>query len=83
MPRGRLPRRRSADFNCSHIVGGRGANWISTVPYASATLLHHALARQKPGERRATIAPRLPGIVRPILIVRALGGSCEASEDSK
>jgi hypothetical protein len=35
-------------------------------------LLHHALAREQACKRRATIAPILPGIVRPILIVGAL-----------
>ena len=38
-------------------------------------LLHHALPREQAGECRASIAPVPPGIVRPILIVGALGRS--------
>jgi hypothetical protein len=38
-------------------------------------LRHHAFAREQASERRTSIAPMSPGIVRPILIVSPLSGS--------
>src|SRR5208282_2210441 len=36
-------------------------------------LLHHSLGGEESGQRRAPIAPVFPGVIRPILIARAIG----------